>query len=138
MQIKSKMIIMLAWVLGKRKTYKWSMSMKTLFHITKLEVQKICLKSRIFSTMNITIGSAIHPVIHYKKMESELMIYSKETSIQIQKSRKTKNTKKMSVKRRMSSLAIAMLKQICQYITKTKTTLEIKKKWKGMKEETKQ
>jgi len=86
--------------------------------------------------MNITIGSAIHPVIHYKKMESELMIYSKETSIQIQKSRKTKNTKKMSVKRRMSSLAIAMLKQICQYITKT--TLEIKKKWKGMKEETKQ
>jgi len=71
-------------------------------------------------------------------MESELMIYSKETSIQIQKSRKTKNTKKMSVKRRMSSLAIAMLKQICQYITKTKTTLEIKKKWKGMKEETKQ
>jgi len=88
--------------------------------------------------MNITIGSAIHPVIHYKKMESELMIYSKETSIQIQNSRKTKNTKKMSVKRRMSSLAIAMLKQICQYITKTKTTLEIKKKWKGMKEETKQ
>jgi len=44
--------------------------------------------------MNITIGSAIHPVIHYMKMESELMIYSKETSIQIQKSRKTKKYEK--------------------------------------------